>query len=94
MEEIEDEFYCGQTEDDVIRINFTEKFRELMENISTDEEPMTDEVTDSEFTEIWERHQSLLQVSTQLEGRMTAIEIIQRVYELRSKGVRLKFITV
>jgi hypothetical protein len=94
MEEIEDEFYCGQTEDDVIKINFTEKFRELMESISTDEEPMTDEVTDSEFTEIWERHQSLLQVSTQLEGRMTAIEIIQRVYELRSKGVRLKFITV
>ena len=94
MEEIEDEFYCGQAEDDVIKINFTEKFRELMESISTDEEPMTDEVTDSEFTEIWERHQSLLQVSTQLEGRMTAIEIIQRVYELRSKGVRLKFITV
>lgn len=94
MEEIEDEFYCGETEEEVKKINFTEKYRELMESISTDEEPMTDEVTDSEFTEIWERHKSLLQVTTQLEGRMTTIEIIQRVYELRSKGVRLKLITI
>lgn len=94
MEEIEDEFYCGQTEEEVKKINFTEKYRELMENISTDEEPMTDKVTDSEFTEIWEQNSNLLQVITRLEGRMSNYEIIQRVYELRSKGVRLKSISV
>jgi|TARA_B100000035_G_C20680176_1_gene413597 uncharacterized protein YdcH (DUF465 family) len=91
MEEIEDEFYCGETdkviEEVVKKINFTEEYRNLMESI-------TEVVTDSEFTEIWERHNSLLQVTTDLEGRMTTIEIIQRVYELRSKGVRLKLLSV
>tara|TARA_B100000900_G_scaffold368648_1_gene345992 strand:+ start:1262 stop:1543 length:282 start_codon:yes stop_codon:yes gene_type:complete len=93
MEEIFDEFYCGETEEKTKKINFTEEYKKLMKSL-TGGTPKPNVVTDSEFTEIWERHESLLQVTTQLEGRMTTIEIIQRVYELRSKGVRLKLITV
>jgi len=93
MEEIEDEFYCGETEEVIKKINFTEEYKELMKSL-TGGIPKPNVVTDSEFCEIWERHERLLQVTTQLEGRMTTIEVIQRVYELRSKGVRLKLMAV
>jgi len=34
MEEIEDEFYCGESEKEVKKFNFTEEYKRLMKNLT------------------------------------------------------------
>jgi len=47
MEEDEDEFYCGETEEVMKKINFTEEYRKLAESIKIKENNREDGLLDA-----------------------------------------------
>jgi len=47
MKKDEDEFYCGETEEAIKRINFTEEYRNLMKSIKMKKHNREDELLDA-----------------------------------------------
>lgn len=69
MKKDEDEFYCGETEEAIKKINFTEEYRNLVKRIKVKEHNREDELLDA-----------LRIIRDDLDGIIASIEAVRSVF--------------